>query len=193
MAAVVEKAKELVGQMLRGVRSSKDKLASAEVPGIMTIALHSSTFQAGMAIPRECTQEGQSVSPQLSWEGVPATARELVLVCEDPDAPMPSPIVHWIAYNIPASVTSLPEGVPTWWELPTGGRQAKNYKGTPGYIGPMPPLGHGRHHYHFQLFAVNAPLEFSEPPDRDALVKAMQGKVVAEGELIGTYERLTAG
>jgi hypothetical protein len=189
MSTVMDKTKALIGYLLRDVHSSNDKLAKAEAPGLAIIKITSDTFQTGMAIPKRCSQEGQSISPQLSWTGVPSETRELVLVCEDPDAPSAHPIVHWVAYNISPTVTSLPEGVAPSVELPNGGRQAKNYTGKFGYLGPMPPLGHGLHHYHFQLFALDGPLSFAEPPDRNALVAAMRHKVIAEGELVGTYER----
>jgi Raf kinase inhibitor-like YbhB/YbcL family protein len=190
MSTVMNKAKSLIGHMLRNVHSSNDKLASVESPGLTSISVSSTAFEPGMAIPKRHTQEGQSISPELNWVGVPAETRELVLVCEDPDAPSVNPIVHWVAYNIPPTMMGFPEGLSPIAEIPGGGRQAKNYSGKLGYIGPMPPLGHGVHHYHFQVFALDQPLRFSAAPDRDALVTAMQNHVLAQGELVGTYERM---
>lgn len=189
MANATDKIKSLIGHMLRPIHSSNDKLASSEAPGPAFISIFSTSFDAGMPIPKRHTQEENSISPELQWDHVPPDARELVLVCEDPDAPKPSPIVHWIVYNIPPSLRGLPEGLPVSATIPGGMRQGRNYSGIEGYIGPMPPLGHGVHHYHFQLFALDQPLHFSESPDRDQLVKAMAGHVLAQGELIGTYER----
>jgi len=189
MSTVMEKAKSLIGHMLRNVHSSPDQLASAETTGPSSITVSSTSFKSGQPIPKRYTQEAQSFSPELTWQGVPAGAQELVLVCEDPDAPKPSPIVHWIVYNIPPTAAGLPEGIPSTPEIAIGARQGKNYNGTPGFVGPMPPLGHGIHHYHFQLFALDRPLNFPEIPDRDALVEAMHNHVLAQGELIGTYER----
>jgi hypothetical protein len=157
----------------------------------MTLKVSSATFEPGFAMPRESTQEGASISPQLSWEGVPATAKELVLICEDPDAPHPTPIVHWVMHGIPPKTTLLPSGPPMSAEQAVGALAGKNYHGKTGYTGPMPPLGHGVHHYHFQLFAVNSPLKFSEPPTREDVVKMMEKHVVGIGEVVGTYERLS--
>lgn len=191
MSTTMEKAKALVGHMLRGVRSSNDKMASAKSGAENTITVSSTSFAPNMPIPRKHTQDGQSISPALSWTGVPAGTRELVLVVEDPDAPMINPVIHWIVYNIPASTTSLPEGIPTGAAMgnPPGARQAKNYQKVEGYLGPKPPVGHGVHHYHFQLFALDQTLALNDP-SKDDLVKAMEGHVLAQGELIGTYERV---
>jgi Raf kinase inhibitor-like YbhB/YbcL family protein len=190
MSTVMEKAKSLVGHMLRNVHASNDQLASAEALAPTTLTISSLAFQAGMAIPSRFTQEGESISPSLNWENIPSATRELVLVCEDPDAPKSTPVVHWIVYSISPTAMGLPEGLPISAQITGGARQGKNYSGKEGYIGPMPPLGHGVHHYHFQLFALDQPMRFSEAPDRDTLLNAMQDHVLAQGELIGTYERM---
>jgi hypothetical protein len=189
MATAMDKAKSLVGHMLRKVHPSKDQLASAQAPGLITIKMTSSTFEPGFAMPRETTQEGESISPQISWTGVPPTAKDLALICEDPDAPHPTPIVHWIVYGIPPKTTSLESGPPMSAENAVGAKPGKNYQGKTGYMGPMPPLGHGVHHYHFQLFALDLPLRFTETPTREQIVKSMEKHVIGMGELVGTYER----
>jgi len=188
MSTVMDKAKSLIGHMLRNVHSTSEKLASAKTPAHAAMSVSSNSFSAGMPIPMRYTQDAESYSPALSWNGIPSQTQSLVIVCEDPDAPSTEPIVHWIAYNIPGTATGMPEAVPAG-AIPGGGLQGKNYNGQEQYIGPKPPLGHGVHHYHFQVFALDQTLTFQEPPDKDALVKAMQNHVLAEGEVVGTYER----
>lgn len=147
----------------------------------------SSTFEAGGAIPKRHTGEGQDVSPALAWSGAPQEARAFAVICHDPDAPLISAngtygFVHWVLYNIPGSVNSLPEGVSQY----TSG---KNDFGNAGYGGPMPPNGHGKHHYYFWVLALNddAPL----PPGLNLwqLLEKIESKVVAMNRLVGTYQR----
>ena len=157
------------------------------------ITLTSSAFQHGQPIPKQYTGDGNDVSPPLSWTGVPEGTKELALICDDPDAPTPSPWVHWVIYNLPADQTSLPEGVPRTKTVADLGGAAQGYNSWPednlGYRGPAPPRGHGVHHYHFRLHAVDTALDVQAGIDKDALLKAMQGHILAQGELIGTYER----
>src|SRR5208337_3915886 len=130
-----------------------------EIP--MTITLTSPAFAANQAIPVKHTGEGQNRSPALVWSGIPAQAKELALICDDPDAPRPPPWVHWVLYGLPLATQSLPEGVdpePTLIE-PKGACQGRNSSSTIGYQGPMPPKGHGTHHYHFKLYALDAALK----------------------------------
>lgn len=158
--------------------------------------LTSSAFDSGGPIPRKYTGDGENVSPPLAWEGVPEGTKELALVCDDPDAPSPrrpapKPWVHWIIYKIPPTESGLPEAVPSQPRLdsPAGALQGKNSWPTVGYRGPEPPPGSGRHRYVFKLYALDAHLALSAEVDKDALLEAMQGHVLAETQLIGTYER----
>jgi Raf kinase inhibitor-like YbhB/YbcL family protein len=161
----------------------------------MKIEVTSTAFGPGKPIPKKYTGEGADVSPPLSWHGVPEGTKELALICDDPDAPTKEPWVHWVLYKLPVGVSSLPEGVARQALLqdPMGAVQGQNSwpKGEKiGYGGPMPPPGHGTHHYHFKLYALNAPLDTAEPSlDKTTLLRRMQGHVLAEGELIGTYQR----
>lgn len=160
----------------------------------MTIELTSDAFLPGAEIPRKYTGDGQDLSPPLRWEGVPSNVREFALICDDPDAPSPDPWVHWVLYKIPADVLSLPEGVAADAKLehPHGALQGQNSwpsGRTVGFRGPAPPRGHGRHHYHFRLYALDAALSLPAGSDKQALLKAMKGHVLDEGELVGTYER----
>lgn len=157
----------------------------------MAIKVTSPAFKNDQPIPKKYTGEGEDVSPPLSWSNVPAEAKELALICDDPDAPRPEPWVHWLIYKLPAGTTQLPEAVPPERTLktPPGTMQGTNSFGKIGYGGPMPPPGHGVHHYHFKLYALNKALQLQPGIEKKALLSAMKGAIIAEGELIGTYER----
>jgi Raf kinase inhibitor-like YbhB/YbcL family protein len=159
----------------------------------MTLQVTSTAFTEGQPIPKKYTGEGTDVSPPLAWSGVPAAAKELVLICDDPDAPAGT-WVHWVIYKIPADVKGLPEGVSRKAKPkePAGAVQGKNSWGEGeniGYRGPMPPPGHGVHHYHFKLYALDAPLEAEPGWDKKAVLEKLKGHVLAQGALMGTYER----
>jgi len=149
----------------------------------MAINLTSTAFAANKPIPKKYTGEGADLSPPLSWSGVPQGTQELALICDDPDAPTPKPWVHWVAFKIPPTQTSLPEHARE--NLVHG---QNDFKKT-GYGGPMPPPGHGVHHYHFRLYALDAPIQAGPGLTKDQLLDAMKGHILAEGELVGTYER----
>jgi Raf kinase inhibitor-like YbhB/YbcL family protein len=194
---VVHSAKTLIGHALRPFHAGGEKLASndqqiSRAGGIEAfLDVESTAFEADGPIPRKYSGEGENVSPPLRWSAVPAGAKELVLICEDPDAPKAESYIHWVLCGLSAQQTSLPEGIPTTKSLTMlgGSRQGKNSAGKIGYTGPMPPVGHGAHHYHFQLFALSEPTGLSNSADRDELINAMSGHVLALGDLIGTYER----
>jgi Raf kinase inhibitor-like YbhB/YbcL family protein len=110
---------------------------------------------------------------------------------DDPDAPRPQPWVHWVLYHIRGDVTSLPEGIPADASLsaPPGGRHGKNTWDRLGYGGPAPPKGHGTHHYHFRVYALDAPISLDAGKTKEEVLEAIRRHVIAEGETIGTYER----
>ena len=143
--------------------------------------LESSAFGHGQAVPARHTCEGQDLSPPLRWAGVPAEARSLALVVDDPDAPR-GVFTHWLAWGIDPSAGGLGEGEPA----PSEGR---NDFGTTGYRGPCPPPGHGRHRYVFRLYALDRELELGSGAGKADLERAIEGRVLATAELIGTYER----
>ncbi|HEY2154695.1 MAG TPA: YbhB/YbcL family Raf kinase inhibitor-like protein [Isosphaeraceae bacterium] len=157
----------------------------------MGMTIRSDAFDDGRPIPRRYTEDGEDLSPPLEWSGVPEGTRELALVVDDPDAPRAEPWVHWVLYKVPSDVRSLPEGLPRTPTLsvPSGAMQGKNSWGTVGYRGPAPPRGHGTHHYHFRLYALDAPLAAAPGLEKAGLIKAMDGHVIAGTETIGTYER----
>jgi Raf kinase inhibitor-like YbhB/YbcL family protein len=181
--------------LLRPIHAGDEKMTSHRdgvATGVMAgLTVQSSAFGAGQPIPRKYAGEGENVSPPLEWSNVPAGARELVLICEDPDAPLPQPFIHWCIFGIDPRSGGVQENVPKEVHpaVPAGTTQGRNSGKKTGYTGPMPPPGHGVHHYHFQLFALDQKLNIAPDTDRDAWAKQMKGHVLATGELVGTYER----
>jgi len=164
---------------------------AGDSPKEAAMKIESSAFKEGGVIPKKHTGEGADVSPALTWSGAPDGAKEFALICDDPDAPTPKPWVHWVIYSIPATTTGLAENVVKTAApvAPKGAFQGKNDFGKAGYGGPMPPKGHGVHHYYFKLYALDAPLGLKSGLNKDALLKAMEGHVLAEAQLVGTCER----
>jgi len=173
--------------------STETKANIPSAKGAVEMAIKSKAFSDGQEIPRKYTGDGQDVSPPLAWSDLPAGTKELALICDDPDAPTPQPWVHWVIYKIPADAMGLAEGIPQQEKLtqPAGVLQGKNSwpSGNIGYRGPAPPKGHGVHHYHFKLYALDAPLNAPPGLDKEKLIKAMQGHILAQTELLGTYKR----
>jgi hypothetical protein len=151
------------------------------------VTLDSNAFTDGGTIPKRYTCEGQDISPPLAWSGVPAGTKSLALIVDDPDAPDPKApkrtYVHWVLFDIPPTVTSLPEG----GTLPAGTREGRNDWGRTGYGGPCPPIG--RHRYFHKLYALDTVLGDLGGPTKAQLEKAMEGHILAEGRLLGTYEK----
>jgi Raf kinase inhibitor-like YbhB/YbcL family protein len=159
-----------------------------------TIALESPAFPAGGAIPRRHAHadEGADVSPPLRWSGVPANAKELVIVVEDSDAPSRVPFAHWLVYGIPPSVATLPEGIAPGVapvEAAGGALQGTNDFGEPGWGGPLPPAGDPAHRYRFWLYALGSPSGLEPGSKRARVIEALKGRTIGSGRLIGTYER----
>lgn len=156
----------------------------------MTFSLTSPAFQPNGAIPKEYTCDGEDLAPPLEWSGAPAGTKSFALIIDDPDAPDPkapkTTWVHWVVYDIPASVTRLPEGA-TAKDLPAGTREGVNDWKRAGYGGPCPPIG--RHRYFHKLYALDALLGDQGRPAKAALEQAMQGHVLEKAELVGTYQR----
>jgi Raf kinase inhibitor-like YbhB/YbcL family protein len=149
--------------------------------------LRSSAFNEGQTIPSEFTCDGKNVSPALIWQGVPQTAKRLVLICEDPDAPA-GIWLHWLAYGIPATHTGLSEGVPASGSLPDGSKQGKNDFDKIGYGGPCPPPGKP-HRYFFKLYAVDSDLPSKPGLGRNEIESLMKNHIVGTASLMGTYQR----
>ncbi len=155
--------------------------------GAMTLALKSTAFEAGGTIPVEYTCDGANISPPLSWEGVPAQTRSLALIMDDPDAPAGT-WVHWLLYNIPPQVTELAEALSDARQLPGIGLQGHNSFKNSGYGGPCPPRGNP-HRYFFRLYALDKVLDLEPGAERRELEAAMQGHILAQGEIMATYRR----
>jgi len=153
----------------------------------MIIQLSTSAFTEGSSIPAKYTCDGDDISPPLKWSGVPAGAKSLALICDDPDAPV-GIWVHWVLYNIPSTVAELPEGVPTSEVISGGARQGINDFKRIGYGGPCPPRGNP-HRYYFKLYALDIELSLKPRATKKDVVSAMQGHILAEGQLMGTYKR----
>ncbi len=156
------------------------------------------TFEDHEPIPKRHALEGENISPALSWS-VPAGCKEFAIICEDPDAPKTAgqdhPFTHWLIYNIPFNVTSLPERIPleTQMRSPVAAAQGLNSFGKIGYYGPMPPVDSGVHHYVFTIYALGGKLKLEPGADKKTLMKAMRGYTIATAHITGTYERRSKG
>ena len=156
----------------------------------MTLTLDSPDFAHNGPMPARLTCDGQDLSPQLHWSGLPTGTQSLALIVDDPDAPDPAAPrmtwVHWVLYNMPPTATGLPEGVVAH-ALPPGTREGVNDWGRTGYGGPCPPIG--RHRYFHKLYALDTVLPDLGKPTKAALEQAMAGHVLASTELVGTYQK----
>ena len=152
----------------------------------MTLTISSSAFANGGMIPSQYTCDGANISPPVQWSGLPAAAKTFAIIVDDPDAPAKT-WVHWVVYDLPANTTQLTESIGQGKPLGSGGKQGTNDFKKIGYGGPCPPGG--THRYFFKLYAVD--IETSLPPGatKDELLKAIEGHVVAQGELVGKYLR----
>jgi Raf kinase inhibitor-like YbhB/YbcL family protein len=142
----------------------------------------SAAFQEGATIPTQYTGDGKDLSPPLSWTGVPQGTKSLALICDDPDAPRGT-WVHWVLFNIPSDQKEL-----AGEKLPGGARQGKNDFGNIGYGGPAPPKGKP-HRYFFKLYALDTTLDLPAGATKAQLEAAMKGHILAEGQIMGTYQR----
>lgn len=154
----------------------------------MALKISSSVFDDGGEIPARFTCQGTDVSPPLAFSGVPAEAQSLVLIVDDPDAPDPAApkmtYVHWVIYDLPPDTNGFPEGMKA---LPAGAKGGINDFKRTRYGGPCPPIG--RHRYFFKLYALDTKLDGLDNPTKDDVLAAMQGHVIAEAQIIGTYQK----
>jgi Raf kinase inhibitor-like YbhB/YbcL family protein len=155
----------------------------------MAFTIESSAFQPNTGIPRKHTCDGNDISPPLAWHGEPDGTKSFALIVDDPDAPDPkapkTTWVHWVVYNLPASTHSLAEGASE--KLPAGVRVGKNDWKRAGYGGPCPPVG--RHRYFHKVYALDMELPDLHGPTKAQLEAAMRGHIMAEAQLIGTYQK----
>jgi Raf kinase inhibitor-like YbhB/YbcL family protein len=170
-----------------GYRAGDDKLAWAnpDLSGNGELRITSNQFENNAPIPASYSADAGTISPPISWNGIPGQAKSIVLVVEDPDAPTPKPFVHWLAYDIEPDVRSFTEGI----NATEGLREGKNSNLKRGWTGMAPPKGDTPHRYFFQLFALDRKLGLEDNAGRTELFNAMAGHVIARGVLIGTYQR----
>jgi Raf kinase inhibitor-like YbhB/YbcL family protein len=152
----------------------------------MPIQLTSPAFTEGQMIPKQYTCDAANVSPPLEWSGVPAGARSLALIADDPDAPAGT-WTHWIVFNLPVGTSGLPEAVAATNKLENGALQGTTSFRKVGYGGPCPPGG--THRYYFKLYALDAPLSLTNSASAKDMQSAMQGHILASAQLMGRYGR----
>jgi Raf kinase inhibitor-like YbhB/YbcL family protein len=168
------------------------KPAATEIPSaipqevIPMLTITSSAFINGSAIPAVYTCTGKSISPALAWGEPPAGTQSFALIMDDPDAPS-GMFVHWVIYNIPSASRGLPEAFGGNPKPADGSLLGRNGTGQPGYVGPCPPSG--THRYFFKLYALDTSLGLSAGASKDELLKAMQGHILGQGELMGTFNK----
>jgi len=159
------------------------------------MAVTSPALDPGQPMARQYTADGLNISPPLTWTNVPAAVKQLVVTCQDDDevVPLQSPFLHWVVYNLPATAMGLPEGVP-WAEVVTeppdvaGAFQAYTAFSYPGYRGPQPLPGH-LHHYRFTVYAIDTDLHWKPSLFANAVLTAIKGHVIEQGEIAVTYTR----
>ncbi|MBU1862501.1 MAG: YbhB/YbcL family Raf kinase inhibitor-like protein [Candidatus Omnitrophica bacterium] len=152
----------------------------------MSITLMSPVFNYGEMIPSKYTCDGENISPPLRWWAVPPGTMTFVLISDDPDAPMGT-WVHWVLFNIPVKEVELPEGIPAKERLDNGALHGITDFKSLGYGGPAPPSG--THHYFFKLYALNITLDLPSGATKKEVMEAMKGRILGQGELMGTYKR----
>jgi Raf kinase inhibitor-like YbhB/YbcL family protein len=152
----------------------------------MAISITSTAFTENGMIPRKYTCDDRDVSPALSWSNVPQNAKSIALICDDPDAPVGT-WVHWVVFDMPATAKGLPEGTTGMKGLPAGAKQGINDFRKRDYGGPCPPSG--THRYFFKIYALDAMLDLKEGATKADLLKAMEGHILGQGQLMGRYSR----
>lgn len=152
----------------------------------MEIKITSPAFEEGGMIPEKYTCDGIDVSPPLMWSSVPEGTVTLALICDDPDAPIGT-FVHWVLFNLPVTITELPENTQPENELESGAKQGRNGFLKIGYGGPCPPRG--THRYYFKLYALDTELNLKAGIKKKKLLKAMEGHILSKGQLMGKYKR----
>jgi hypothetical protein len=175
----------LIGLVTGGCRPSAATLPEGEQT--MSIQITSAAFREGSAIPQKYTCDSEDISPPLAWNGLPPNTKSLALIVDDPDAPVGT-WVHWLLYDMPAELAGLQEGLSKTSTVQGIGAQGTNDFRKIGYGGPCPPKGKP-HRYFFRLYALDTPLNLKPEATRRELEKAMQGHILAQGQLMGTYSR----
>ena len=167
--------------------TAAEQKPTSKEKGTMNIQISSTAFAEGQPIPEKHTGQGRDASPPLKWTGAPASTKSFALIADDPDAPVGT-WVHWVLCDLPSATTELPEDTPKAQFLPGGAKQGINDFRRLGYGGPMPPPGKP-HRYFFNLYAFDTMLNLKPGLAKKDLLKAMEGHILAEGQLMGTYQR----
>jgi len=152
----------------------------------MEIKITSPAFEDGGLIPAKYTCDGADISPPLQWDAVPEGTKSIALICDDPDAPMGT-FVHWVIFGLPAETRELAENIPSDETLPSGAKQGTSDFGRVGYGGPCPPSG--THRYFFKIYALDTEVDLAAGASKRELLKAMEGHILGQGQLIGKYKR----
>ena len=150
---------------------------------IADLRIESPAFASGQPMADRYSKYHDNVVPPLRWSGVPEGTRQLALVCHDPDAPLPHGWTHWVVYGIAPDVTEIPEGGAA------PGVEGTTTYGEIGWGGPMPPQGHGTHHYYFWVYALDAEIDAEPGLTREQLLERIDGHVLEQARLVGTYEK----
>jgi Raf kinase inhibitor-like YbhB/YbcL family protein len=174
-----------VGHAIGRLRAGVEKIASRKLGTEQnrTLVVTSQDFVNGEPLPPSTTKDGEGIPPIIAWSAVPEATKSIVMICEDPDAPLPEPFAHWLVYDIPPAATMLDEATRNT------SREGKNSNLKVGYAPVAPPRGHGSHAYHFQVFALDMELPINPGAGRYELLETMRGHVIAWGDLIGTCDR----
>jgi len=166
--------------------SQSNEQAKAQIKGEENMKITSSGFENEGMIPDKYTCDGENISPPLEWNNPPDDTKSFALICDDPDAPMGT-WVHWVVYDIPASISKLQENTPPEKRLVNGGKQGTNDFHKIGYGGPCPPSG--VHRYFFKLYALDDYVDLEPGATKEQLLRAMKGHILLEEKLMGKYNR----
>ncbi len=172
---------------LLGCVGSAGGADNPQPPKAMNLSITSPAFAEGQPIPPQYTCQGGDISPLLQWTNVPANTKSFALICDDPDAPMGT-WMHWVLYDLPPTTVRLPEDVPRTPTIAGNAKQGINDFQRPGYGGPCPPPGKP-HRYYFKLYALDRMLDLKPGSTKKEIEAAMKGHILAEGRLMGTYQR----
>jgi len=153
---------------------------------VATIQVRSPAFEEGGMIPQRYACDGEDVSPPLTWESGPEGTKSIALICDDPDAPSGT-FVHWVLYDLPGDTQELPENMPRSTMLPSGAKQGVNGFGMTTYGGPCPPRG--THRYFFKVYALDAMTNLPPGRSKADLLKAIEGHILAQGQIMGMYRK----
>jgi len=153
----------------------------------MTINVRSDSFADGQPIPQKYTCDGEDISPPVRWDSAPDGTKSFALICDDPDAPSGT-WVHWVIYDLPATIKELPEAIQANEEVLSGARQGTNDFRRLGYGGPCPPKGNA-HRYYFKLYALDIVINLKAGATKSDVENAMKGHIVGEGKIMGSYQR----